>query len=95
MTKQELIDAVHAHAADRGITITKKATDAIVDDIFDIAASTIEKEGGFSYPGFGTFTKKHRKGREGRNPQNGAPLQIAASNTVGFKAAPKLKERVN
>ncbi|HMF49487.1 MAG TPA: HU family DNA-binding protein, partial [Candidatus Saccharimonadales bacterium] len=43
-------------------------------------------------PGFGTFTLRSRKARKGRNPQTGAVINIKASRTVGFKAAPVLKK---
>ena len=35
--------------------------------------------------GFGTFEKRHRGARNGKNPQTGEALQIKASNTVAFK----------
>ncbi|HEV8722741.1 MAG TPA: HU family DNA-binding protein, partial [Candidatus Binatia bacterium] len=43
-------------------------------------------------PGFGTFTVRGRKAREGRNPQTGAIIHIKASRTVAFKPAPSLKK---
>ena len=44
--------------------------------------------------GFGTFQKKHRKARVGRNPVTGEPMPIKASKTVGFKASPSLRSDV-
>jgi DNA-binding protein HU-beta len=55
----------------------------------------LKKNKRFSYPGFGTFYIRYRKARKGRNPQTGDEMQIQASKTVGFKAAPKLKSQVN
>ena len=46
-------------------------------------------------PGFGSFQKSHRAAREGRNPQTGATIQIAASNGVKFSAAAGFKSAVN
>ena len=45
--------------------------------------------------GFGTFEVRERAAREGRNPQTGATIQIAASKTPAFKAGKELKEAVN
>jgi DNA-binding protein HU-beta len=45
--------------------------------------------------GFGTFNVKDRAARTGRNPQTGAPIQIAASRVPGFKAGKGLKDAVN
>ena len=95
MTKQDFIDAVVARADDAGIELTKKDAASIVDDLFDVVSKQVAEGDRFSYPGFGTFTKKHRKARKGQNPRTGEPLQIPASNTVNFKPAPKLKDRVN
>lgn len=95
MTKSELINAVHARAADNGVELTKKATGELLDIVFDVVAGSINHDQRFSYPGFGTFTVKHRKAREGRNPRTGKPIKIPASYTVAFKPAPSLKDLVN
>lgn len=44
--------------------------------------------------GFGSFTLKHTAKREGRNPQTGEVLSIAAHNKVSFKAGEKFKRAV-
>jgi len=44
-------------------------------------------------PGFGTFATSHRKARQGRNPQTGATLQIAARDVPVFRAGKGLKDR--
>lgn len=95
MTKSELISAVHNAATEQDIEITKKATGELIDIVFDQVAEAIKSESRFSYPGFGTFTVKHRKAREGRNPRTKEPITIPASNTVNFKPSPTLKERIN
>jgi len=95
MTKSELINKVHERAENEGIEITKKATGEILDLAFDVIAAAIDHEKRFSYPQFGTFSVKHRKAREGRNPRTGKPIKIKSSYTVSFKPAPSLKDRVN
>jgi nucleoid DNA-binding protein len=95
MTKAELIDAVNQRAANEEIDLTKKDTRTLVDIVFETVSGSIEDEQRFSYPKFGTFNVKHRKAREGRNPQTGDPIQIPASNTVGFKPSPTLKDQLN
>ncbi len=95
MTKSELISAVHNAATEQDIEITKKATGELIDIVFDQVAEAVKSEKRFSYPGFGTFTVKHRKAREGRNPRTKAPITIPASNTVNFKPSPTLKDRIN
>jgi DNA-binding protein HU-beta len=36
--------------------------------------------------GFGTFKKLHRGARKWRNPQTGAEMEIAASDSLSFKS---------
>ena len=45
-------------------------------------------------PGLGTFEPRERSAREGRNPQTGQSIQIAATTTPGFKAATAFKQAV-
>ena len=47
-----------------------------------------------SLVGFGTFSVRHRAAREGRNPQTGESMHIAASKVPGFKAGKGLKDKV-
>ena len=39
--------------------------------------------------GFGTFKKAKRAARKGRNPQTGAEIEIAASESLSFKSSVK------
>jgi DNA-binding protein HU-alpha len=55
----------------------------------------LSKKESVSLIGFGTFENRHRKARAGKNPQTGASIQIAASNTVGFKPGKALKTALN
>ena len=45
--------------------------------------------------GFGTFEVVERKEREGRNPQSGETMKIAASKAPKFKAGKALKDAMN
>ena len=91
MTKQELLDAVHEAA---GGELAKKALAEIIDATFDIIAQSVVTDSKFYMPGFGTWQVKERKARVGRNPRTGEQIQIAASKTVGFKAAQALKDSI-
>jgi DNA-binding protein HU-beta len=87
MTKAELVEAVANSAK-----ISKLAAGEAVDATFENIARAIKKNKRFLVPGFGTFVVRSRKARKGRNPQTGDPINIKASRTVGFKAAPVLKK---
>ena len=84
MTKAELISAVSGD-------YTKKDIEVLVNAVFETIKTNLASDGTFSFPGFGTFKVKARAARKGRNPRTGAEITIAASKTVTFKPAPKLK----
>jgi DNA-binding protein HU-beta len=44
--------------------------------------------------GFGKFSVKERKAREGRNPQTGQKMKISAQKVPAFSAGNALKEAV-
>ncbi|MFV0276210.1 MAG: HU family DNA-binding protein [Parahaliea sp.] len=90
MNKTELIDAI-ATTADLSKADAGRALDAVVDSI----TGALAKGDPVSLVGFGTFAVKHRAAREGRNPQTGNTIQIAATNVPGFKAGKALKDAVN
>lgn len=90
MNKTELIDAM---AADAGITkaAAKKALESFLVHIKKALKEGIR----VSIVGFGSWFVSRREAREGRNPQTGATIQIAAKNMVKFKAGSELSEAVN
>src|SRR5690606_4582379 len=49
----------------------------------------------FTFPKFGTFTKKQRSGRRGVNPRTLEPIEIEACETVDFKPSVELKRQLN
>lgn len=44
--------------------------------------------------GFGSFEKRHRNARTGRNPQTGETLSIPATDVPAFSAGKNFKEMV-
>lgn len=92
MTKADLIEAVQK--ATRRHELTKTAVGDVIDATFETISKTLKKEGRFQTPGFGTFSVRKRKARQGINPQTKEKITIKASKTVGFKPAPKLKGRI-
>lgn len=89
-----LVDAVHAKLGDDlGVSkaLVGKVADAVVSHITD----TIAKDGKVAVPSLGVFSVRARKGRDGRNPRTGAPLKIAPSKNVGYKAAKGLRDLLN
>lgn len=90
MRKPELAAAI-ADKAD----ISKDKAAEVLNAILDEISGAVSKGDSVSLIGFGTFERRSRAARTGKNPQTGAPIQIPASNTVAFKPGKALKESVN
>jgi DNA-binding protein HU-beta len=89
MTKAELI-AVMAEGAD----ITKAAAACALGAYTTAVAKELKKSGKLGLVGFGTFSVVKRKAREGRNPQTGKTIKIAAKKVIKFKAGKALADKV-
>jgi DNA-binding protein HU-beta len=90
MTKANLIDQI-AEQTER----TKKEAEQIIDAVLGAIADALAKGDKVDLRGFGTFQVNGKKERQGRNPQTGEALTIAARNVAVFKAGKELAERVN
>jgi len=90
MNKSELVDAM---AADAGISkaAAKKALDSMMNNV----EKSLKKGGRVSLVGFGSWSVSKRAARDGRNPQTGKSIRIAAKNVVKFKPGAELKNSVN
>ena len=90
MNKSELVDSM---AADAGITkaAAKKALDSMMNNV----EKSLKKGGRVSLVGFGSWSVSKRAARDGRNPQTGKSIRIAAKNVVKFKPGAELKNSVN
>ena len=95
MNKTELTDKLATKTG-----MTKAAAKRAVDALFSTApregiiASAVSKGDRVQITGFGTFERRNRKKRAGRNPQTGAPISIPAAKYPAFVAGRSLKDRV-
>ena len=90
MNKSELIDAI---AADAGIS--KNAAKLALDSFLGNVGNTLKTGGKISLVGFGSWSVAERAARDGRNPQTGATIKIAAKKVVKFKPGAELENQVN
>ena len=90
MTKAELVEFI-AEKAD----LTKADAGRALDAMGEGVTKGLKEDGKVTLVGFGTFTAKKRDAREGRNPQTGETVKIAARVVPGFKAGSKLKDALN
>lgn len=66
----------------------------LFEELANLAMSEVKTNGEFALPGFGKLVLSERKAREGRNPQTGETIQIAAGHSVKLTAGSKLKAAV-
>lgn len=90
MNKTELIDAIAKDAE-----ISKVAAKKAVESFLSSIETTLTKGGKVSLIGFGSWSTSDRAAREGRNPQTGKTIKIAAKRVVKFKAGSELETAVN
>lgn len=90
MNKSELIDGMAEHAG-----ITKASAKKALESFLGNVEGELKKGGRVSLVGFGSWSVSKRNAREGRNPQTGKTIQIAAKNVVKFKAGTELGTAVN
>ena len=90
MNKTELIAAMAEQSG-----LSKKDAEAALKAFTDVVANELKANGKVQLVGFGTFEVSERAAREGRNPQTGETMTIAASKAPKFKAGKALKDLVN
>ena len=88
--RSELVAAM-ADQAD----LSRKDAEAALKAFTDIVSEELKNDGKVQLVGFGTFEVSKRSAREGRNPQTGEVMPIAASKAPKFKAGKALKDLVN
>ena len=87
MNKTELIAAAAERAG-----MTKKDTEKALNAALDAITAALVAGDKVQVSGFGIFEVKEREARMGRNPQTGAPMEIAASKVPAFKASKTMKD---
>ena len=76
--------------------LSKTAATGAVDAVFEATGEALAEGGeNVRIAGFGTFTRRSRPARSGRNPRTGESVSIPASNAPVFKAGKTLRNAVN
>ena len=91
MTKSELIKTI----AEKVDGVTQEKAKEVVGVVLDEITDALVSGDRVQFVGFGTFEVKERAAREGRNPQTGKTMKIAACKAPKFKAGKALKDAVN
>ena len=90
MNRMELVAAIAEQTE-----LSKKDAEKALKAFTDVVTEELKKGGKIQLVGFGTFEVSERAAREGRNPQTGKSMTIAASKAPRFKAGQALKDALN
>ncbi|ROR25673.1 DNA-binding protein HU-beta [Mobilisporobacter senegalensis] len=90
MNKAELVAAIAEKTE-----LSKKDSEKALKAFIDVVTDELKKGEKIQLVGFGTFEVSQRAAREGRNPQTGKSMTIAASKAPKFKAGKALKDVIN
>ena len=89
MNKSELIDAIASQAK-----MTKAEAKKGLEALIVVSSKALKKGDRIALVGFGSFSVAKRAARNGRNPQTGKAIKIAAKKVVKFKAGKELSDKV-
>lgn len=90
MNKSDLVDKIAARAS-----ISKTSAGIAIDALVEGITGALKKNERVTLVGFGTFAVSQRKARNGRNPQTGSVIKIAARKVAKFTPGIDLKKVVN
>jgi len=90
VNKSELIGAVQESTG-----LDKHKAESAVEAFIGTVMQETRTGNSVTVTGFGTFKPTSRAAREGRNPQTGEPVAIAASNSVRFTPGSAFKATLN
>ncbi len=90
MNKSELIEAIANEA-----NLSKKDAEAAVNAYTTVVTNALKAGDKITLVGFGTYEVRERAAREGKNPQTGEAIKIAAAKVPAFKPGKGLKDMIN
>lgn len=87
MNKTELVATLSEKAE-----VSKKDAEKVLNAFIETVQDAVKADDKVQLVGFGTFESRERAAREGKNPQTGAKIQIAACKVPAFKAGKGFKD---
>ena len=90
MKQADLIDRIN-----KATLVEKKLIVNVLDCLGDVVTDELEAGGEVTLPGLGKLVTIVRAARTGRNPSDGASLDIPETRAAKFKPAKALKDALN
>ena len=95
MFKKNLNRKVLANIIHQNIGFSKIISENIVNDVYYIIISAFKENEKVKIASFGTFQKRRKNERIGRNPKTKEKKIISARNVAIFKASKLFKDKIN
>jgi DNA-binding protein HU-beta len=89
MNKSDLVDDVAKRS-----NVTKKEVDSVISATTDAIIEAVADGEKVTLIGFGSFEKRDRQPRQGRNPKTGDKMEIPATVVPAFSAGKFFKQSV-
>ena len=90
LTKKEIINSIYMQ-----IGFSKKISENLLEDIFQILLKNIITKNKVKIAKFGTFELRKKKERMGRNPKTKEEKIISERNVILFKPSKEIKIYIN
>ena len=90
LTKKDIVNSIYMQ-----IGFSKKISETLLEDIFQIILINIIKKKKVKIAKFGTFVLRKKKQRIGRNPKTKEIKLISERNVILFKASKEFKNYIN
>ena len=90
MNKAELVSAISERSG-----LEKNKVETFLNAFTDVTIENVASGNKIQLVGFGTFEKRHREARTGRNPKTGEEIKIDATDVPAFKPGKLFKDAVN
>lgn len=75
--------------------LSARDVEIVVNTIFDSMTDALGKGDRIEIRGFGSFSVRHRRARQGRNPKTGDSIAVPPKRVPFFTVGHELRERVN
>ena len=90
LKKQEIVNSIYMQ-----IGFSKKISENLLEDVFQILLKNILIEKKVKISKFGTFILRKKNQRVGRNPKTKEEKIISERNVILFKPSKELKQLIN
>lgn len=90
MNKAELVELIANKT-----NSSKRQTEDSLDLLLTAITKSVARGEKVTLVGFGTFQRRDRRARKGRDPRTGAEIDIPAKKVPAFTAGKEFKQQVN